>query len=565
VLRPCDSDNLLHDLRGPVPTNLRRVSTGAGLSNVPRVLLAGTHSSVGKTTVTVGLLSALRRQGWRVAPFKAGPDYIDPTLHALAAGRPSRNLDAWLLPESALLGVLQRGMRGADVAVIEGVMGLFDGIGSSQDASTAAVARTLDAPVLLVLDVFGMSTTAAAVVLGCQRLQPGVRLAGAILNRVGSDAHAASTAAAIHDATGLPTLGSLPHDPSLAVPERHLGLVPAGENGLSPSTLERLTDLVLRRFDLQAIHAIAASATPLPAPGDVSHQTLAPSGSLRAAGATHIRPVEIERPAQAKAERPEPVEAERPMPVEAERPMPVEAERPAHFQIDRPLPVEAERPVRVEVDRPVRIGVAQDRAFGFYYVDTFDLLADLGAEVVPFSALDDMSLPADVDAVYLGGGFPELYAREIAANMSMRQSLEQHVGRGAPLYAECGGLMALGQTLVTLDGERLAGFGLLPLVSRMTRDRLTIGYREVEALRPTALLDRGERMRGHEFHWSTADPPQAGMAAYRLLPDGALEGYCVGSIVASYVHLSFAASPAPLARFVRAAAQIRESQTIRAS
>ena len=469
------------------------MGTESGLSNVPRVLLAGTHSSVGKTTVTVGLLSALRRQGWRVAPFKAGPDYIDPTLHALAAGRPSRNLDAWLLPESALLGVLQRGMRGADVAVIEGVMGLFDGIGSSQDASTAAVARTLDAPVLLVLDVFGMSTTAAAVVLGCQRLEPGVRLAGVILNRVGSDAHADSTAAAIHDATGLPTLGSLPHEPSLAVPERHLGLVPAGENGLSPSTLERLTDLVLRRFDLQAIHAIAASATPLPAP------------------------------------------------------------------------VEAERPVAARIDQPVRIGVAQDRAFGFYYADTFDLLAELGAEVVPFSALDDMSLPEAVDAVYLGGGFPELYARVIAANIGMRRALEQHVHRGAPLYAECGGLMALGQALVTLDGERLAGFGLLPLVSRMTRDRLTIGYREVEALRPTALLDRGERMRGHEFHWSTADPPQAGMAAYRLLPDGALEGYCVGSIVASYVHLSFAASPGPLARFVRAAAQVRESQTIRAS
>jgi cobyrinic acid a,c-diamide synthase len=251
--------------------------------------------------------------------------------------------------------------------------------------------------------------------------------------------------------------------------------------------------------------------------------------------------------------------------VEVERPLPVEAEQAAPVEVNPRRRVEAERPVAARIDQPVRIGVAQDRAFGFYYVDTFDLLADLGAEVVSFSALDDMSLPADVDAVYLGGGFPELYAREIAANIGMRRSLEQHVGRGAPLYAECGGLMALGQTLVTLDGERLAGFGLLPLVSRMTRDRLTIGYREVEALRPTALLDRGERMRGHEFHWSTADPPQAGMAAYRLLPDGALEGYCVGSIVASYVHLSFAASPAPLARFVRAAAQVRESRTTRAS
>src|SRR5437764_3330717 len=193
-------------------------------------------------------------------------------------------------------------------------MGLFDGIGSSQDASTAAVARTLDAPVLLVLDVFGMSTTAAAVVLGCQRLEPGVRLAGVILNRVGSDAHADSTAAAIHDATGLPTLGSLPHDPSLAVPERHLGLVPAGENGLSPSTLERLTELVLQRFDLQAIRAIAGSATPLPAPGEVSHQTLAPSASIRAGGPAALPPTGGEQPAGGGSGRPWTAPGQQPRP-----------------------------------------------------------------------------------------------------------------------------------------------------------------------------------------------------------------------------------------------------------
>lgn len=478
-----------------------RVSA-ARVSTAPRVLLAGTHSSVGKTTVTVGLLSALRRVGCRVAPFKAGPDYIDPTLHALAAGRPSRNLDAWLLPESALLGVLQRGTRGADLAVIEGVMGLFDGIGSTQEGSTAAVARALDTPVLLVLDVFAMSTTAAAVVLGCQHMQPGVKLAGVILNRVGGDAHAASTASAIRDATGLPTLGSLPHDPRLAVPERHLGLVPASEDGLSPSTLERLTDLVIERFDLQAIRAIAESAAP---PGQPLNRDGPPGQPLARDGSA------------------------------------------------------------VDVAPPVRVGVARDRAFGFYYADTFDVLGDLGAEVVPFSALDDTSLPSNLDAVYLGGGFPELYAHQIAKNDGMRQSLERLVRSGAPLYAECGGLMALGQALVTLEGERLAGFGLLPLVSRMTQDRLTIGYREVEALRSTPLLDRGERMRGHEFHWSTADPPQTAVAAYRLVPEGVLEGYCVGSILASYVHLSFAASPAPLARFLQVAAQARESRTIRSS
>src|SRR5712691_1771567 len=316
------------------------------MPEIPRILIAGTHSSVGKTTVTIGLLAALRRLGVIVAPFKAGPDYIDPTLHSQAAGRPSRNLDSWFLPEPALLGVLRRGASGADLSIIEGVMGLFDGIGSSQAGSTAAVARALDCPVLLVLDVAGMSTTAAALVLGCQRMQPGVRLAGVILNRVGSQGHCDSTAQAILEATGLPTLGHLPDDPMCSVPERHLGLVPASEGGLRGATLEKLADLVQLRFDLAAIQAIADSASPLPAGAD------------------------------SKIER-------------------------------------------VEGHPAVRVAVAQDRAFGFYYADTFDLLGELGANVVPFSALDDEQLPAETDAVYLGGGFPELYAPAIAKNAGM--------------------------------------------------------------------------------------------------------------------------------------------------
>jgi cobyrinic acid a,c-diamide synthase len=457
------------------------------VSNLPRVLLAGTHSSVGKTTVTVGLLAALRRLGLQVAPFKAGPDYIDPTLHGQAAGRPSRNLDAWLLPAPALLGILRRGTRPGEIAVIEGVMGLFDGIGSAQEGSTAAVARTIDSPVLLVLDVAGMSTTAAAIVLGCQRMQPGVRLAGVILNRVGSQEHADATAAAIRNATGLPTLGHLPDAPMLSVPERHLGLVPATEAALSEATIAGLADLVLERFDLAAIRAIADSASSLSIePRQAVESVVADGGQ-------------------------------------------------------------------------VRIGVAQDRAFGFYYADTFDLLAELGAEVVPFSPLDDEHLPPALDGLYLGGGFPELYAREIAANGGMRGDLERVARRAAPIYAECGGLMALGRELVTFEGEHFAGFGLLPLVSRMERARLTIGYREVEAVQSSALLEQGQRVRGHEFHWSVADAPPAALAAYRVLPSGPLEGYRVGSILGSYVHLSFAADPAPLARFVQSAARVRES------
>jgi cobyrinic acid a,c-diamide synthase len=368
-----------------------------------------------------------------------------------------------------------------------------------------------------------------------------------ILNRVGSEAHAAATAAAIHEATGLRTLGHLPNDAALAVPERHLGLVPAAERGLSPSTLERLTELVSERFDLNALRAIADSAPPLPEP---------PRGSRAAqVSKTQERGPDSEGLASNTEAPSSNSTARHRLGTEASGP---DAEPPGRDAEPRDADIEL-----TELRSPVRVGVAQDRAFGFYYVDTFDLLAELGAQVVPFSALDDEDLPPDLDAVYLGGGFPELYAHAIAANRGMRRALHQTAQRGAPIYAECGGLMALGTALITLDGERVEAFGLLPLVSRMTRDQLTIGYREVEAIRPSALFERGERMRGHEFHWSTTEPPHAGIAAYRLLPAECLEGYRVGSILASYVHLSFAASPRPLARFVRAAAKARESHAAR--
>jgi cobyrinic acid a,c-diamide synthase len=446
-----------------------------------RILLAGTHSSVGKTTVALGLLAAWRRQGLHPSPFKAGPDYIDPGLHALAAGRPSRNLDLWLLDEATLRGVLRRGMRDAGVGVIEGVMGLFDGIGPTQVGSTAAVARALDCPVILVLDVAAMSGTAAALVLGCQRMQPGVRLAGVVLNRVGSEAHLHATAEAITTTTGLPVLGSLPGDPSLEIPERHLGLVPAAEGGVPLATLDRLADLVAERFDLAAIRRIADLAGPLPTDSPRSHV----GGQTRA-----------------------------------------------------------------------RIGVAQDRAFGFYYQDTIDLLAESGAEIVRFSPVDDEVLPPHLDGLYLGGGFPELHARAIAANHRMRAELQEHAARGHPIYAECGGLMALGQTLTTFEGETLEMFGILPVNSRMQHETLTIGYREVEALRPSPLMPAGTRVRGHEFHWSLAEAPPAPVAAYRIVGEDRLEGFCIDGTLASYVHLNLAGSPEIAQRFVALCAQL---------
>jgi cobyrinic acid a,c-diamide synthase len=440
---------------------------------------------VGKTTVALGLLAAWRRQGLRPAPFKAGPDYIDPGLHGLAAGRPSRNLDVWLLDERALRNVFRRGMRDAGVAVIEGVMGLFDGIGATQDASTAAVARTLACPVILVLDVAAMSGTAAALVLGCQQMNPGVHLAGVVLNKVGSEGHLRATADAILATTGLPVVGSLPYDASLEIPERHLGLVPVAEGGVPLATLEYLADLVTERFDLAALRRIADSAPAL------AIETRAPN-----------------------------------------------------LQVS---------PARV------RIGVAQDRAFGFYYQDTIDLLAECGADIVGFSPLDDDGLPPDLQGLYLGGGFPELYADAIAANRRMRADVHEHILHDRPIYAECGGLMALGQTLTTFEGETLDMFGILPLDSRMQRQTLTIGYREVEALRPSPLMPAGTRVRGHEFHWSVSDPPAESAAAYRILGDERLEGFCVGSVVGSYVHLNMAGAPEIARRFVASCAEAQQA------
>jgi cobyrinic acid a,c-diamide synthase len=445
-----------------------------------RLLLAGTHTSTGKTTVALGLLAAWRRRGLRPAPFKAGPDYIDPTLHARAAGRPSRNLDVWLLSEASLRGVLERGLRDADIAVIEGVMGLFDGIGASHDGSTAALARALATPVVLVLDVAGMSGTAAAVVLGCQQIQPHVRIAGVVLNRVGSDGHLHATAEAIRQATGLPTLGSLPDDPSIALPERHLGLVPAAEGGVTTVVLDRLAELVEQRFDLAALERIADAAPSLP----------------------HLD---------------------------------------AMRQLESP-------------DGVVRIAVAQDRAFGFYYQDAFDVLADCGAEIVPFSPLIDKQVPTSVQGIYIGGGFPEVHVEELSTNVPMRTDLQRHARQGTPIYAECGGLMALGTSLTTFEGRTFPMFGVLPFASRMQRQTVTIGYREVEALRSSALLAAGERVRGHEFHWSVGDEPAAEVAAYRIVGQDRLEGYCIGSVLGSYIHLNFAGRPDVARRYVKSLA-----------
>lgn len=451
----------------------------------PRLIVAGAASNVGKTTLTVGLLAALRRRGLDVRPFKAGPDYIDPSYHALAAGRPSRNLDGWMVPHDQLVGCFTQAVAGADLALVEGVMGLYDGFDYRGDAgSTAELAKLLRAPVVLVLDVRAQARSAAATALGFQRLDPAVPLAGFICNRVGSAGHYAGVKTAIEDATGLPVLGGVPRADALAIPERHLGLTPAGERGDLHSLVDGLADLVRENCDVDAILAIARAAPPL-------------------AGRVPVLP-----PATGGT-------------------------------------------------RPV-IAVAQDAAFSFYYEDNLDLLRRYGAELRPFSPLTDRSLPPGTGAVYIGGGFPEVYAAALAANAPLHGALRAAVAAGLPCYAECGGLMYLTTALVDPAGARHEMVGLLPGHAVMRGRRARLGYATVRALADTALLRAGEEARGHEFHYSTwEDVPDGTPRAYCVQPhrgEGArLEGFARGNLLASYVHLHFWSKPKLARRFTAAA------------
>jgi cobyrinic acid a,c-diamide synthase len=436
-------------------------------------------------------MAALRARGLAVSPHKVGPDYIDPTYHALAAGRPGRNLDPFLCGEDRVAALFRHGARGADVAVVEGVLGLFDGRGSGGEASTAHVARLLRAPVVLVVDAAGAGRSLAALVHGFATFEPDIRLAGVILNRVGSDRHAAVAREAIA-ATGVPVLGVLRRQDDVTTPSRHLGLVPAPERaGAAGAAVSALGRLVADGVDLDAVLAVALAAPPLPGPAWNAAEELA--------GHTAALPV----------------------------------------------------PDRAGGGRRPRIALAGGPAFTFAYAEHAELLTAAGAEVVPLDPLTDERLPPDSDGLVVGGGFPEEHTARLAGNAGLRTAVKALAGRGAPVLAECAGLLYLARTL---DGVPMCG--VLPVDARMT-GRLTLGYREAVAATPSPLAAAGTPVRGHEFHRTAvtpASPAPGGGPAWRL--GDRTEGFVAGPagcVHASYLHLHWAGSPAVASRFVAAA------------
>ncbi|UGT42201.1 cobyrinate a,c-diamide synthase [Nocardia yamanashiensis] len=523
----------------------------------PAVVIAAPASGSGKTTVATGLIGALRRAGHRVAPFKVGPDYIDPGYHGLAAGRPGRNLDPVLVGADRVLPLFHHGSRGCDLAVVEGVMGLFDGridennTAPVAEGSTAQIAAMLGAPVILVVDARGHSQSLAALLHGFATFDTGIRLGGVILNRVGSERHEQVLRAAC-TRVGLPVLGALPRLAELEVPSRHLGLIPAVEHGAAArSAVDAMTDLVAAHIDLAAIAALAAPSA-LGASWDPVaeiHTAAETAGLIHRIPAASAVVRDLSdggldgsgSPAAGVAGRTGLTNDDRGVDLPSG-----EAWANANLA-GAGLPDGASATV-LAGSGPV-VAVAGGAAFTFGYAEHRELLEAAGAQVAVFDPLRD-ELPTGTAALVLPGGFPEEHAAGLAANTALLTAIAEGAARGLPIHAECAGLLYLTRSL---DGHRMAG--VIDAEAEFG-PRLTLGYRDAVALTDSPLWSAGERVRGHEFHRTRltavgTDPLAWGWRA----PSGETvrEGAIRNRVHASYLHTHPAGNPAAIARFVTAA------------
>ena len=488
------------------------------------LVIAGERSGAGKTTVTIALLAFLIRRGLNVQSFKVGPDYIDPMFHAFVTGRPCRNLDPVLTSESYVQKCFSRHILHVDCALVEGVMGLFDGVSRKNQesgrhdtdtrinyrkeegnydfsfASTAHVAYLLNLPVLFVIDCSRLSGSVAAIAHGFRSFNPDLKFAGLVLNRVASDRHLELLQDALKP-LNLPVLGVLRRDEAVTIPDRHLGLIPAEELPNLHAAIDKLADLAAVSFDWdQLLPLLAATRNG----GGEGSEQLSGRHSLPSVIVTQKDDVVNSLGKQFG----------------------------------------------------VRIAVARDRAFNFYYQDNLDLLEELGAELVFWSPLDDSVFPDNVQGLYFGGGFPEVFAQKLSGNVLIRDAVRNAIFSGMPTYAECGGFMYLCDSIVDFDGNSWQGVGVLETAAAMGK-RLTLGYREAVALRDSSVLTAFDEVWGHEFHRShlTVEPTNPVYHSWRYGKRGEVEavaeGWGVCQVHASYLHLHWGARPDIPARFLQ--------------
>lgn len=460
---------------------------------LPRLVMAAMRGGAGKTTLSVGMAAAWKRQGKNVAPFKKGPDYIDAAWLSLAAGRECRNLDLFLMGRSKALASFVKTAQATDVALIEGNRGLYDGADAQGHSSTAELAKLLRAPVIMVVDGNKITRTAAALLLGCLKLDPAVEFRGVILNRVAGARHERILRQAIREICQIPVLGAVPRVDHFPLTERHLGLIPPQEHFGADKALEKSAHLAETFLDLEALWAIAHGACPLPeVPEAKSEPSVGPT----------------------------------------------------------------------QGDQPV-IGVMKDSAFQFYYPENLEALKEKGARILEVSALKERAL-SPMDALYIGGGFPETHAECLAENQPFCQSLRQEIERGLPVYAECGGFMFLGERLA-IRGREFPMAGVLPVSFVMEKRPQGHGYTEVEVEGENPFFPVGSCFRGHEFHYSRiVSFPEKSHLAFRMKRgtgiDGKRDGLCHKNVMASYTHLHSLATPQWAEALVRKARGFRLSR-----
>ncbi len=460
--------------------------------NFPRVVISATRGGLGKTTLSLGIIAAWRKQGRRVAVFKKGPDFIDAGWLGAAAERPCYNLDLFIMERDSILRSFVEHTAGADAAVIEGNRGLYDGVDEAGTYSTARLAKLLKTPVVLIVDCTKASSTVGAVVLGCRNFDPEVALGGVILNNVSPGRHETVVRKAIEQSSGIPVLGAVPRQKKGEFPERHMGLTPFHEHPEVETAINAAAGVAERYLDLDALWGVACGSPGIDAPA-----TAAPA----------VRRQET-----------------------------------------------AEQPV---------IGVIRDTAFQFYYPDNLEALEQQGARLEIINALRDETLP-DVDALYIGGGFPETQAAELAANVGFCRSIKNAAEEGLPIYAECGGLIYLGRSL-KVDDRVYPMTAVLPAEFTLEKRPQAHGYTVLTAGSASRFLDSGVIIKGHEFHYSRVTNPDVLQPfAYQVNRGGGIDGKGDGivfmNVVAAYTHLHALGTPEWAAAMVKKASEYRKKR-----